>query len=337
MGELRARMAIVDHADLHADRAARAAHLVTLAAAGVPVVVLDELDATLHELLGEPLATALEAAAGEPPADLETRERLSVEQRRAALGQHSLDARWRQVATAVDLPLPPPPTVSVVASTNRPDYLDNLLAQYAKQTYPTRELVLVLHGDAFGDGLHERIPGLVDGPVRVVRVDGARNLGEALNAGVAASRGEILSKMDDDDWYGRDHLADLVLALEYSGADLVGKGADFVWLAELGITIRRFTGYAETPSRSMGGGTLTMPRRTLGRAGGWPAVPTGVDRALIDAVLATGGRIHRTHGYGYLLNRHGVGHTWSSAIEYFIGASQVQRRGLDLALAACQP
>ena len=60
----------------------------------------------------------------------------------------------------------------------------------------------------------------------MIRVDGELTLGDALNAGVEASSGELVTKMDDDDYYSTEHLWDLVLALEYSGADLVGKGAE---------------------------------------------------------------------------------------------------------------
>ena len=44
--------------------------------------------------------------------------------------------------------------------------------------------------------------------------------------------------MDDDDWYGKEHISDLLLAASYSNADLVGKGSEFVYLMEEDITVR---------------------------------------------------------------------------------------------------
>ena len=78
----------------------------------------------------------------------------------------------------------------------------------------------------------------------MIRVDGELTLGDALNAGVETANGELVTKMDDDDYYSIEHLWDLVLALEYSGADLVGKGAEFVYLQWIDLTMRRFMGDA---------------------------------------------------------------------------------------------
>ena len=89
----------------------------------------------------------------------------------------------------------------------------------------------------------------MEGPLTVVGVSSERSLGDALNAGVDAASGEVVTKMDDDDWYGSDHLWDLMLALDYSGAELVAKGAEFVYMEELDITIRRFTGRSEGSER----------------------------------------------------------------------------------------
>ena len=38
------------------------------------------------------------------------------------------------------------------------------------------------------------------------------------------------TKVDDDDRYGPEHIWDLVLARQFSGATVVGKGAEFVYL-----------------------------------------------------------------------------------------------------------
>jgi hypothetical protein len=34
------------------------------------------------------------------------------------------------------------------------------------------------------------------------------------------------------DWYGTEHVSDLVMAVAYTGADLVGKGSEFVYLED---------------------------------------------------------------------------------------------------------
>jgi hypothetical protein len=62
---------------------------------------------------------------------------------------------------------------------------------------------------------------------------------ESSTPALSFSSGALISKWDDDDWYGSEHLLDLVTALEYSGADLVGKAAERIYLAKHGMTVRR--------------------------------------------------------------------------------------------------
>jgi Glycosyl transferase family 2 len=319
---LRDCLGVLDHSGFHRSAAARAGRLIMLGAAGVPVVLVNGLDPQTRQLLGSELCLALETATVDSFVIPEHRERQSVALRRAAL-------------RVAGLPTPEPPSVSIVLATYRADWLPHALSQVNKQTYEPRELVLVLHGSRFPTNVTARVTEEVDGPCEIVRVPREASLGDALNAGVAAASGEIITKMDDDDWYGSAHVWDLVAALSYSGAQLVGKGAEFVYLAELDITIRRFTGRAETPSRTIGGGSLTLRKDDLRAAGNWPPLCSRVDQSLIDAVLREGGKVHRTHGYAYLLNRHNTGHTWSAHVDYFLAQSEAQHRGLDLAFADC--
>jgi hypothetical protein len=259
---------------------------------------------------------------------------MSIALRRAALRLHSGEGRWRQLAQVMGLRVPRRATVSVLLATNRPDYLDHAVQQVARQDYPDVELIVGLHGEAFDSQVEARIREAYDGPCQILRIDAAETLGGVLNACVDVASGELVSKMDDDDWYGKEHVSDLVLALDYSDAELVAKGAEFVYLAELGITIRRFTVGAESSSRTIAGGTLLLPRHVLAGAGGWRRVRRSVDQLLIDDVLGAGGSVYRTHGHGYVLNRHGQGHTWNPSLDYFLDQAARQWRGLAVSAAS---
>ncbi len=160
--------------------------------------------------------------------------------------------------------------------------------------------------------------------VQVVRVDAGRTLGAVLGAAAAAATGALLAKMDDDDLYGPEHLWDLALAHEYSGAALIGKFPATVYLAGRDCTVRQRAVPAEVPSTSITGGALLIGRDALARAGGWRDLPHGVDKALIDDMQRRGEGVYRTHDLGYLLVRHGRGHTWERKDAAFLaGAGQV--------------
>jgi hypothetical protein len=332
------RLGVLDHPSFHASELERAGWIAKLCAAGVPVAAA-EISDSLAELLGDELAGLLEGVRARDLADLDLRERTSVALRRAALRLHSSEARWRQLCAALGIPLPGRPMVSVVLATRRESWLEHGIAQVVRQTYEPRELIVCLHGDEFAPGTSERVRSLYEraggaGECRALRVDGELTLGDALNAGVEAARGELVTKMDDDDYYSTEHLWDLVLALEYSGADLVGKAAEFVYLEEIDVTVRQISQDVDT---RMAGGGMMARRAPLRAIGGWPQRSRGEDLHLIRRFAADGRPIHRIPPHGYILNRHGVDHTWRPQVDYFLFRSERQWRGLGFDVTAIEP
>lgn len=323
---------VLDHVGLHPDARAQGTLVVRLAAAGVPVALLEGSRALLESLQPD-LDDALASTAIETLGDPHARERASVTLRRAALRGHSFGAVWRRIGAALGRSFHEPPLVSVLLATKRQRFLGHAIEQVNRQSYWPRELVAVLHGDEFADDVERTLQEQVEGPLSIVRAEGRLTLGDALNTGVEAARGDLIAKMDDDDWYGSDHLWDLVLAHEYSGAALVGKAPEFLYLADLDITIRRFGKDAETSNRRIASAGLSIWREKLIEVGGWAAVRSREQVPLINAVLESSGSIHRTHGFGLLVNRHGTGHTWDPRVDYFLVQSERQWRGVEVEAA----
>ena len=166
-----------------------------------------------------------------------------------------------------------------------------------------------------------------------MRLDACLPLGAVLNAAAQAASGALLAKMDDDDLYGAEHLWDLALAREYSGAALVGKFPATVYLARSDRTVRRRRVASETWSSSITGGTMLIGRADLKRAGGWRSLPRHVDEALVRDVRRAGGGVYRTHDAGYLMVRHGEGHTWEADDAEFLVQAEAVHRGWRPALA----
>lgn len=320
-------LAVLDHPSFHASEVERAGWIAKLCAAGVPVCA-EEISGSLAALLGTELTALLEPLRARDMADLDQRERASVALRRAALREHSAEARWRQLCAELGIELPGRPLVSVILSTRRESWLEHGIAQVARQTYEPRELVVCLHGDEFAPGTTERVRSLYSGTLQVIRVDSELTLGDALNAGVETSVGGLVTKMDDDDYYSTEHLWDLVLALEYSGADLVGKAAEFVYLQWIDLTMRRFMGDSESDHPRLAGGAMMARKGPLKAIGGWPSRSRGEDTWIVKNFKKAGRGTYRTHGYGYILNRHGQGHTWNTYVDYFLIQSQREWRGL---------
>ena len=287
-----------DVAAFHTDVFARANRLIRAAAAGV-VVHLADVDERLRPLLGERLFNVMKAnIAG---LDTDAREQRSIELRRTALREHS---SWCRAHSDNQ-----PPPVSILLATRRPSFLPWALANVAKQTYPRLELILALHGDGFPD-LSPHLANLPQ-PAKVLRAEAAEPLGAVLELAAQAASGTLLTKMDDDDAYGAEHIWDLVLARQYSSAQLVGKWLEFIHLGTADRTMRWFNGGGERYYASaLAGGTLLIACDDLRHCGGWRRIPSGVDTALAEDVLRAGGCAYRAHATGFMLIRHGRTHTW---------------------------
>jgi hypothetical protein len=287
---------------------------------GLPVVAVDR-------------AADLWSTAAELVADPDRRERLSVVGRREVLLHHAGPARLARLLDAAGCARPRSPRLSVVLATNRGAFLEHGIRSVLGQAIEDLELVLCLHGD-----VPDPPAGLLDGTHRAVqvhRVPVELTLGEVLNVGIEAATGVHVAKMDDDDWYGRDHLTDLRLAIGYSGADMVGKRIDHIYLAPLDRTITRRRAQPERDRPHVSGPTLFARRDTLRRVRfGQLTGPEDSDfqRRLLDE----GGRVYGTHSLDVVLHRHG-GNTWDADSENLLAEAERDVPGLDLDATASSP
>ena len=292
--------------------------LAALAAAGVPLIAPDPPE-WVRPLLGAELTALISGVTEAGLADDLDREVHSVRLRRLALRAHGTRGRWRRL-TAGEVPGHGPyetPKVSVVLCTRRADMVRFAVSQVARQRGVDLELVLGLHGVPLAR-VEEAVRGLPF-PVTAFEADPALPFGAVLNEGFARASGTFVTKMDDDDWYGPDHLADLALAHVYTGAELIGAPAEFVHLEQIDVTVQRGR-RTECFRDSVAGGTLFMTRTLFETVGGFRPVPRHVDGELCKAVRAAGGRIYQIHGLNYILRRRAAqGHTWREPIGYFLG------------------
>jgi hypothetical protein len=300
-------------ADLPQAPPLRTARLIAgLAMAGVPLTAESFRDQVAAHL-GPEVTAAITT-----PVDLEdpqAREEHSVVVRRAALATYSSHGWRRRLGDLTGVRVASQPAVSVVMATRRPDLLEHALAQVARQRGVERlELVLAPHGFTPEPAALEA----VELDVRLVPQPDEVLFGDVLHAAVTAADGDVVLKMDDDDWYAPDVVADLLLARGYSGAELVGMPDDVYYLESRDETVR-LGQPSEVYRQFAAGGTLMADRGLLREVGGFRSVRRHVDAQLIAAVRAAGGATYRTHGLGYVLRRTDSGHTWQADLDELRG------------------
>ncbi|MCC5574123.1 glycosyltransferase [Microtetraspora sp. AC03309] len=293
----------------------------SLAAAGVPMIT-DELPPWAGAL-GDGLIGLLRAATPDDLDDDLRREEHSIRLRRRALRDHGVEARWAQLGT----PARPRPLTSVLLTTRRPEMVPFALGQAARQRDADLEVILALHGIPRDHPDVAPAVAAFERPITVVEGEASLAFGALLNRAAAHASGSFLLKMDDDDWYGPDFLADLLLAHSYSGANVLGTALEFVYLSSIDVTVHREQ-VTEQITNFIAGGTIFTERTAFDAVGGFRPLPRAVDTQFQHAVQSAGGQVYRTHGLGYVLRRGPASqHTWREPIGTFLQKNRRQWRG----------
>ena len=306
------------------DSAEKSLAVVEYLALGIPVFIKDMSRVDIW--LGSEISKILSSIRIDEIKTPTGREKISVQLRRLALHEHSIPSRLQQIRKATGLTVYGNPPISVIVATKRPEMLSRIVEIVEMQDYPNLELVLALHGDAFVED--STITKNRKLPVTVLNYSEKTVFGEVLSKATAVASGQWIAKMDDDDWYGKEHISDLFLAAKYADADLVGKGSEFVFLEEKNLTIRRDLGNSEVESGTLAGGTLLIRSESIHAVNGWRKLTRGVDVALIKDFRLKGCKVWRTHPFGYLLRRTGGQHTWEIEDSYFLRQSEQKWNGL---------
>ena len=224
------------------------------------------------------------------------------------------------------------PSVSVVIATCRPDNVKFAIENYRKQVYAEKELLLVLNNAIFDvESIEAQARDLNN--VRIVQVDGRATLGESLNRGVEEASGYYIAKMDDDDYYGENYLSDMMLAADFSGAEILGKGTYFVHMKARNITAVRSVASQHEFTDFVAGATLTGQREVL-REIRFPDCTRGEDSSLLATASKAGCRIYSADAFNILVVR-GTDHqrhTWDIGDSDFLkNCRNIRSPGLDWA------
>lgn len=202
------------------------------------------------------------------------------------------------------------PSVSALVPTIRPEQIEHIFKTLASQVGVRAQLVLLTHGfelpaEDLAD-LQEK-HGVED--VVLLTASKDISLGECLNRCVAAANGQVLTKMDDDDHYGPNYLSDQLFALDYSGADIVGKQAHYMHLATSNSTILRF-GRKEHRFTDFVMGPTIMGHKRAFLDVPFPELGIGEDTGFLRNARDAGLKIYSADRYNFYQVRTGSGHTW---------------------------
>lgn len=209
----------------------------------------------------------------------------------------------------------------------RPEQLEQVFKTLDSQVGVRPQLVLLTHGFVVPESELNRLRGLYKlRDVVVLTADRELSLGYCLNLCVSLAEGDVLTKMDDDDYYGPNYLSDQLFALDYSGADIVGKQAHYMHLAASNATILRF-GHKEHRFTNFVMGPTIMAKRRVFEHVSFPDARSGEDTGFLKKVLKAGFRIYSADRFNFCQARTANGHTWNLRDAEALASSELKFYG----------
>lgn len=218
-------------------------------------------------------------------------------------------------------------SVTALVSSIRPGQLHHVLQSIGSQAGVDVQLAYLAHGwEPHEADLRQRAADAGIADVVLLRDDGTAPLGRCLNRLVDAADGDYVAKMDDDDHYGVHYAEDAIHALDYSAAQVVGKQAHYVHVADQDVTALRFAEREHRYTEFVLGPTI-VTHGDFARAHPFPEIPIGEDSAFLRRTLEAGGRIYSADRFNFALLRGRLEHTWRGSDMEVLASADVHMGG----------
>jgi len=210
------------------------------------------------------------------------------------------------------------PGITVITSTIRPEFIENVFKNYNRQTYQKKEFIIVLNKNSMNIKRWNKIAKKYKN-IRVFQLDERVSFGQCYNFCVGKSKYDYIAPFDDDDYYAPNYLNDIVEAFQTSGADVVGKKARYIYFERSGILAISGSGKENCYVDHIDGPTLSFNKKIFTKVK-FSNRPVGVDGQFCKDCLANGIKIYSTNRYNHVYIRHSSthNHTWKISDDNFL-------------------
>lgn len=248
----------------------------------------------------------------------ELRERVVHLGQRLIWENHTYTHRAMQILRALDLEPSqsknPAPKISIVAPTKRPEQVEFLASQIARQEFDGFEVLIGTHGFQLNSEERNAIRKSILSnsgctSCNFIFQPAQKTLGSILNDLCDRANGQFISKFDDDDLYLPNFLRDQFNTICWSGADIVGKGTTFVHSTDSEIMLRRRPNFEHTWTHHVAGATLLFRKAVLDRIN-FTGKNQGEDTSFLEAALDANLSIYSGDRFNYVTIRH-TKNTWN--------------------------
>ncbi|OUV05223.1 MAG: hypothetical protein CBC39_01460, partial [Cellvibrionales bacterium TMED79] len=218
------------------------------------------------------------------------------------------------------------PLVSIITCTRRPEMIDRIVTNMARQNHSNIELILVLQG--FSQSQSEELIGKlksVDSNIKRVTAminDSEETLGERFNKAAEKASGEYIAKMDDDDFYFANYLKDMLIPFTFGDYAMVGKKELYMYLSGSQKLIKRFPGMKHQTADFVAGPTFVIKKEVFDKIK-FESRNTGEDSSFVRNLKSAGYKVYASDPFNFIQFRADPkSHTWVVPDEEILAGNQ---------------
>jgi glycosyltransferase involved in cell wall biosynthesis len=216
--------------------------------------------------------------------------------------------------------------VSIITSTNRPHFFENVINNYKRQLYKNKELIIILNKESMRLADYRRKIRLFSN-ITIYKAPEKFSLGRCLNYAASKTKYRFIAKFDDDDYYSPYYLREQMRALHRSGAGIVGKRAHLKYFE--GKRLLAITSPMQRHKFVMfvAGGTLLF-KKGVYNAVRFKNITLGEDVDFMRRSREKGYKIYSSSPYNFvgIRRKNKKSHTWTASDEKILKGSRVIAR-----------
>ncbi|REE91549.1 glycosyl transferase family 2 [Paenibacillus taihuensis] len=207
--------------------------------------------------------------------------------------------------------------ITVITSTNKPQFLTHMFWNYRRQVWPNKEWIIVLNMDNVNIKRFQAMASKFKN-IRVFQLPSRRSLGQCLNFASARAKHSYITRMDDDEYYAPNYLTGIMRSFRNSKAALVGKRAYFIHLSGSKMLLQRF--YAQNRFVPiLAGGTISYKKSVWNKVK-FANLSLGEDVRFCRDCRRRGFKLYAGDKYNFcaLRRKQHNSHTWKVSDREFI-------------------
>lgn len=214
--------------------------------------------------------------------------------------------------------------VSIVCSTIRQHFMENVFQNYETQVLKEKELIIILNRDDISIDKWQ-IRAKFSQNVSIYQLQEKLTLGECLNFGIKKARYDFIAKFDDDDYYAPNYLSQSMEYFNKTNADLVGKRTIYMYFEDEKILAIHKPGKENKfVNQGLKGATLIF-KKDISKKVWFPKLNLGEDTFFIRQCIKNKFKVYSIGKDNYVcLRTSKTGHhTWDTNNELLLKKSSI--------------